>query len=122
MDLTIVTLQSEKEKFQILTEGSPFGISLIGQDGRYKYINPKFIEIFGYTLKDISTGREWFRKKHSDPEHRKQVISTWFSDLEELEIGEFKPRTHNVTCKDGSERVIQFGGVTMVTGEQFVII
>ena len=114
-------LNRERERFQILVEESPLGVSLIGKDGDYKYINPKFIEIFGYTLKDIPTGREWFRKAFPDPKNRKQVISTWISDLKKVKSGDTRPRTFTVTCKDGSKRVIQFLPVMMKAGDHLVI-
>ena len=114
-------LMREKEKFRILVEESPLGVSLIGTDGQYKYINDKFIEMFGYTLEDIPTGREWFRKAYPDPRYKDQIISTWISDLKKTKIGESQPRPFSVTCKDGSEKVIRFRPVSMETGEQLVI-
>ena len=114
-------LHREKEKFRVLVEGSPLGVLLIGDDGRYEYINPKFIEIFGYTLEDVPTGREWFRKAYPDQQYRNQVISTWISDLKKIEIWEARSRIFTVMCKDGSEKVINFRSVAMETGEQLVI-
>ena len=114
-------LRESEERFRILVEDSPLGISLIGKDGRYKYINPKFVETFGYTLKDIPTGRVWFRKAFPDEEYRHQVISTWKTDLENFKHGESRPQIFNVTCKDGSEKIIHFRPVTMETGDQFLI-
>ena len=111
----------EKEKFRILVEESPLGVSLIGKDRRYRYINDKFIEMFGYTLEDIPTGRDWFRKAYPDPRYRDRIISTWISDLKKTKIGESQPRPFSVTCKDGSEKVIHFRPVSMETGEQLVI-
>jgi PAS domain S-box-containing protein len=111
----------EKEKFRILVEESPLGVSLIGKDGQYKYINDKFIEMFGYTPEDIPTGRDWFRKAYPDPKYKDQIISTWISDIKETKIGESQPRPFSVTCKDGSEKVIHFRPVSMETGEQLVI-
>ncbi len=55
-------LSLERKRFQILTENAPFGMALIGKDGTFRYINPKFQELFGYDLKDIPSGREWFIK------------------------------------------------------------
>ncbi|GAI11725.1 unnamed protein product [marine sediment metagenome] len=95
-----------REKYRILVKESPLGVSIIGRDGHYRYINPKFVEIFGYTLEDIPTGREWFAKAYPDQEYRNQVISTWINDLKESKCGESRPRTFIVTCKDGSERVV----------------
>ena len=113
-------LGESREKYRMLAEKSPLGVSMIDDDGRYRYLNPKFVEMFGYTLDDIPTGREWFAKAYPNPEDRNQVISTWTADLEKSEIGEVRRRTFTVTCKDGSEKVICFRPVTLETGNQFV--
>jgi len=113
-------LQNEKEKFQVLVEESPLGVSIIGKDHNYKYINSKFTEIFGYTLEDIPTGREWFVKAYPDKEYRNQVISAWINDLKGTVHGESRPRTFTVRCKDGSEKVIYFRTVTMEAGDKFI--
>ncbi|MHC4455625.1 MAG: hybrid sensor histidine kinase/response regulator, partial [Planctomycetota bacterium] len=114
-------LDLEREKFRILIEESPLGASLIGKDGHYKYINPKFVEIFGYTLEDIPTGRDWFAKAYPDPQYRKDVISTWINDMKMAKDGESRPRIFHVRCKDGTEKIINFRLVTMAEGDQFVI-
>jgi PAS domain S-box-containing protein len=114
-------LQQEKERFRILVEESPLGVSLIGADGTYKYINPTFKEIFSYALEDIPTGREWFRSAYPDPEYRHQVISTWITDREASKAGEVRLRIFTVRCKDGSEKQIQFRSVTMENRDQLVI-
>jgi len=114
-------LRKEKEKFKILVEQSPLGVTLIGKDGRYQYINQRYVEMFGYTLDDVSTGQEWFKKAFPDPEYKKQIVSTWVNDQRELGVGEAVSRSFVVTCKDGSQKVIHFRPVTMETREQFVI-
>jgi PAS domain S-box-containing protein len=114
-------LRQEEEKFRTFFEESPFGISVIDESGEYKYINPKFIEIFGYTLKDIPTGNEWFKKAFPHSEYRHLAISAWRNDLKKSNFGESRPRTFKVTCKDGSEKIIHFKPVTLEAGSQFVI-
>ncbi|MBW2610621.1 MAG: PAS domain S-box protein, partial [Deltaproteobacteria bacterium] len=114
-------LDREKEKFRILVEELPIGVSLIGKDGHYKYLNLNFTEVFGYTLEDIHTGGHWFKKAYPDAEYRHQVISIWKNDLEASKIEESRLRTFNVKCKDGSEKMIQFRPVIMETGDQLVI-
>jgi PAS domain S-box-containing protein len=114
-------LRRENEKFQLLVERSPFGVSIIGPDGRYKYINPKFAEMFGYTLADIATGEEWFQKAYPDQEDRKKALSAWKGDLKTHKTGEFRPRTFDVRCKDGSIKTIKFRSLTMELGDQVVI-
>jgi diguanylate cyclase (GGDEF)-like protein/PAS domain S-box-containing protein len=114
-------LQPEKERFQVLVKEAPLGIAIIGKDNHYKYINPKFTDIFGYTLEDIPTGREWFRKAYPHEDYRKQVVSTWVNDMKTAKRGESRPRTFTARCKDGSEKVIYFRPVTMKSGDQFVM-
>jgi len=87
-------LHEEKEKFRFLVEELPIGVSVIGKEGHYKYLNPNFIEAFGYTTEDIPTGRDWFKKAYPDQEYRYQVSQIWKND--------FRP-------------------VTMETGDQLVI-
>jgi two-component system cell cycle sensor histidine kinase/response regulator CckA len=114
-------LRESEERFRILVEESPFGVSIIGKDGRYKYLNPTFRAIFGYDLKDIPTGRQWFSKAYPDEEYRKEAIAAWINDLQGKDPGESRPKNFTVTCKDGSEKAIHFRPVTMKTGDQFVI-
>lgn len=114
-------LRREEEKFRILVEKSPLGVSLIGEDGHYEYLNPKFIKMFGYTLEDIPAGRDWFIKAYPDSRYRHEVISTWIDDLEKCKTRESRPRSFKVSCKDGSEKEVYFWPVTMETGEQFVV-
>lgn len=114
-------LRGSEEKFRVLVEESPLAVSLIGIHGTYEYINPKFVDIFGYELEDIPTGREWFRKAYPDREYRNQAITSWISDQEEFKEGESRPRLFKVTCKDGSEKIIHFRPVMMASGEQVVM-
>jgi PAS domain S-box-containing protein len=114
-------LRTEKEKFEILVEESPLAVSLIGKKGEYKYINPEFEKMFGYTLDDIPNGRGWFAKAYPDPEYRDEVISAWVADIKKSQTGEARPRIFDVTCKDGSVKVIHFRPVTMQSGDQLVI-
>jgi len=113
-------LKREKEKFQILIEKSPLGVSIIGKNHNYKYVNPKFTEIFGYTLEDISTGQEWFAKAYPDKKYRDQAFAAWINDRKVTKHGEPMPQTFTVRCKDGSEKVIYFRAVIMETGDEFI--
>ncbi|MGZ3494927.1 MAG: ATP-binding protein [Thermodesulfobacteriota bacterium] len=124
MSWTIMEQQEEVSKYtrqlQMLSENAPFGMLMIDKDGTYKYINPKFTELFGYDLNDIPNGKTWFRKACPDPTYRHHVISTWIDDFEGFKSGGRKPRTFNVTCKDGTEKIINFIPVQLETGESLV--
>lgn len=109
------------EKFHLLVEKFPLPVALIGKTGSYEYINPKFTEVFGYSLEEIPDGRTWFKKAYPHKAYREQVISTWLKDLAESGPGEFRPQGFLVTCKDGRERHILFRSATMAEGGQLIV-
>ncbi|MGA2519112.1 MAG: PAS domain S-box protein [Thermodesulfobacteriota bacterium] len=113
-------LQTEKQRFQTLSENAPFGMVMIDKDGTFRYMNPKFRELFGYDLNDVPDGRTWFRKAYPDPTYRHNVISTWVNDLDSSNRGEKRPRTFTVTCKDGTKKIINFTPVQLETGENLM--
>jgi PAS domain S-box-containing protein len=114
-------LSASEEKFRTLVEESPLGISLIGKDGRYRYTNPAFKSMFGYTLEDIPDGSHWFQKAFPDKAYRDNVIQTWTADLVQTPVGQSRARVFIVTCNDGSRKEIYFRRVTMENMDQFVI-
>ena len=113
--------RDSEQKFRTLVEQSPLGISLIGKGGRYKYVNPRFQEIFGYTLNDCPIGKEWFKRAYPDESYRQKVMAAWTDDLQQSEDGQARPQVYTVTCKDGSRKRIHFRPVTMDNGDQFVV-
>jgi PAS domain S-box-containing protein len=110
-------LLTEKQKFQTVSENAPFGMAMTDQTGTFKYINPKFKELFGYDLSDIPDGKTWFRKAFPDPAYRHQVISTWIDDIGSQKPGEKIIRIFRVTCKDGTGKISEFSPVKLETGE-----
>ncbi|MEJ2224170.1 MAG: PAS domain S-box protein, partial [Syntrophobacterales bacterium] len=113
-------LFQDQEKYRLLAESSPLGIAVVDVNGRYTYLNPKFVEMFGYALDDIHTGREWFAKAYPDAAYRARILSDWKLYVQESQAGEAQPRVFTVTCKDGSAKVIKFRGVPLENGEQVI--
>lgn len=113
-------LSRERQKLQLLVEKSPFALTMINPEGNYTYVNPKFTELFGYTLEDIPTGKVWFEKAYTDPKRRKEALAAWFEDLRKHPLGETRPRTFPVTCKDGSEKLILFRAVTTEQSDHLI--
>jgi PAS domain S-box-containing protein len=114
-------LRESEKKFRTFVEITPLGISLIGENGFYKYINPQFTRIFGYTIEDIPTGTDWFNKAFPNNDYRQKVIETWIEDRKQIIVGQARPRIFSVTCKDRSRKEIHFRPVTMENLDQFVI-
>jgi PAS domain S-box-containing protein len=112
-------LFKSESRFRLLTENAPFGLSVMGSNRRFHYFNPKFAEIFGYTLEDLPDKQTWFEKAYPDQEYRSKVVAVWESDSVG-EAGEAPPRVFTVRCKDKSDKVIRFRAVVMEHGAQIL--
>ncbi|MEW5909364.1 MAG: response regulator [Thermodesulfobacteriota bacterium] len=126
IEIALYRIQIEKKlkeseiRFQQIAKLSPFPISIVESDGSYSYLNEKFIEVFGYTLEDIPSGREWFRKAFPDPEIRKKAISAWQEDLKHSKAYETRNREFKITCKNGEIRHIVICPVSLENKRQFI--
>ena len=114
-------IEETKERFQTLFQQAPFGIALLNEAGEFVWVNPKFIDMFGYAPEEVPNGRAWFRKAFPDPDLRARVVSAWKEDLATHGIGETRVRVFEVTCKDGSRKTIQFHPVRLHTREDLVV-
>ena len=110
----------EKKRFEALAENSPFGLVMIDLDGTFQYFNPKFREMFGYSLEEVPSGRKWFRVAFPEPNLRKEAISMWVRDLREARLGKQRARIFTVKCKDGGEKVINFRPVQLPSGSHLM--
>lgn len=113
-------LRESEQRFRSLVTSAPIGLCIIAKDDTYEYVNPKFVEIFGYTLDDVPTGKKWFEKAYPDPECRQKAIACWIEDLTGAKVGETRPRTFTVTCKNGSKKEIFFRPASLTDGRQLV--
>lgn len=114
-------LRDSEEKFRYMAEFSPFPLSIINDEGRYEYLNPSFIKIFGYNLLDIPTGKDWFKQAFPNPTSRVNAISSWKSDLEKFKEGKSLGDVFSVTCKNGVIRDILIRAVRMKNNKFLVI-
>ena len=105
-------LQRERETFYRTLQEAPNGVALIGKNGRYLYINAEFTNITGYTLEDIPTGKDWFRKAYPNPKYRRQLIELWKQDFARKAFD----RVFSVVCKDGAVKEIEFKGTVLDDG------
>jgi PAS domain S-box-containing protein len=113
-------LRDSEERFRTLAEKAPYGMVMIGDDGRFLYVNKAFIEMFGYDLSEAPNGKEWFRKAYPDPEIRREAISEWLTDLHESLPGQERPRVFTVCCKNGDYRRILFRPVQLESGRHLM--
>ena len=112
-------LFKSERRFRLLTENAPFGLSVMGSDWRFHYFNPKFTEIFGYTLADLPDKQTWFEKAYPNQEYRSKVVAVWEADSVG-DAGEAPPRVFTVRCKDESYKIVRFRAVVMEHGAQIL--
>jgi len=117
----IEKIRDSEERFRMIANLSPFPISIMDGASNYRYLNSMFERLFGYTLTDIPTGREWFEKAFPDANERNEAISTWKNDLAHSSPETARSRVFPVTCKDRTVRQVRFYAVTLGSGEQFVV-
>ena len=103
----------------MITELSPSPISIIDSAGNFRYVNKKFEQLFGYTLLDIPTDKDWLSKAFRDNTESANLIRTWKQDLEGTGAG--IPHKIPVTCNNGTIRQISIHPITIARDEQIVI-
>jgi len=114
-------LRASDSQFRQLAESSPFGVSITRPDLTFEYFNPKFTELFGYTIEDLPDKQTWFERAYPNEEYRKQVFSAWKADaVNDSKAGERKSRTFTVRCKDDKDKIIQFRVVLLKDERQLL--
>ena len=114
-------LRESEEKFRMLVEDAPFGLSIMRRDKSFEYFNKPFTHMLGYTLEDVPDKETWFALAYPDSEYRAKVASTWSADLgEKTPASEFKSRVFKVRCKSGEDKRIHFRAVKLKDGKQLL--
>ncbi len=111
-------LQKERETFFPILHKAPYGIALIDSDGKFIYINPTFTHITGYTLEDISSGRDWFHIASPFLEYRLEIINSWKKNV----IQKCIEKILSIACKNGEVKEIEFKPTLLDDGRILVIL
>ncbi|PKL57991.1 MAG: hypothetical protein CVV34_04660, partial [Methanomicrobiales archaeon HGW-Methanomicrobiales-5] len=114
-------IRDSEDRFRMITELSPFPISILDSSGNFQYLNKKFEQLFGYTISDIPTQKEWLSKAFPESTERMSAIYNRKPDLVCTEWDVVKPHLFPVTCQDGTIRQTHFCPITLASGEQFVV-
>jgi PAS domain S-box-containing protein len=114
-------IRESEDRFRMITELSPFPISIIDSTGNFRYANKKFEQLFGYTLDEITPGKDWLQKIFPDLTERTKAINTWKQGCGQEAWNEGKSQLFPVTCKDGTIRQIHYCPITLTGGEQCVV-
>ncbi len=103
-----MALKANEAKFRSMIEIIPVPMALNDGHDNFIYLNPAFIQTFGYELDETPTVADWQNKVYPDTDYQQWVNNTWKIRLEEVERehGPFKPLELNIRCKDGTERTV----------------
>ncbi len=114
-------IRESEERFRTLTEMAPFGLVVATGDERTEYVNPKFTDIFGYTIEDMPNASAWFARAYPSAMSSSKAAAVWRAEAAEIKrkygIGrEAAPRVFRAVCKDGSEKTVSFRAVLLEEG------
>ena len=104
-------LRASEETFRRLIEDSPIAVVVTaGQDNAVQLFSKKFTVLFGYTQADIPDLAHWWPLAYPDATYRAEVMAAWSARAEQAVTskGLMQPMEATVTCKDGSQRHIEF--------------
>jgi diguanylate cyclase (GGDEF)-like protein/PAS domain S-box-containing protein len=96
--------QNEKRLNDILNK-LPVAVSYCDNAGKILFMNPKLIELYGYTIEDTPTLDTWSEKTFPDEKYRKTRLNDWYMEIEKYKHALIKePITMYglYTCKDGT--------------------
>ncbi len=123
---TVAPVAPNEETFRQLFEAAPLPLALDlalnpTAQGSSRF-NRRFTEMFGYTAEDIPTVQHWWPRAYPDPVYRATIRDEWFRRLHlaDVEHPSITPIEATVTCKDGSQRAIEFFAASV--GEHLLVV
>ncbi|PKP52630.1 MAG: hypothetical protein CVT92_07815 [Bacteroidetes bacterium HGW-Bacteroidetes-1] len=104
-------LQENEEKFRKMVESFPLAIHLsVGIKQVTEYINPAFVNLFGYTIEDLPSFEQWWVLAYPDENYRLQIAEEWTKRVSEAiaNSSTIEPMDVVITCKDGSKKYVSW--------------
>ncbi|MDP1667264.1 MAG: PAS domain S-box protein [Methylobacter sp.] len=101
-------LKASEVKFRSIIEASPVPMAMNNDQLNITFLNPAFVQTFGYSMDDIPTLADWWPKAYPDLDYRQWVVETWQAELgqSEREHQPFQPMELNICSKDGALKTV----------------
>jgi PAS domain S-box-containing protein len=117
------SLMESETRFRQITELSPFPIMVIDRENTVEYLNPLFINIFGYTPKDIRSEQQWMEKAYPSPDYRQEVTKQWEMDSHSIASHtEIMVRTSQISSKNGTIKYVVSRMVALGNGKRLIVL
>ncbi|MCF2139980.1 MAG: PAS domain S-box protein [Candidatus Lokiarchaeota archaeon] len=91
------SLKQTQERYQRIVHHLPIPLVISNQNQEILYVNKKFEETFGYTLKDIPNNQKWIELAYPDPKYRAQVKVEGDKHQDSSDIA----RERQIVCHNG---------------------
>jgi len=105
------SLRESEQQIAQLIDNSPIAMVVsVGPKEHIERINQKFIEVFGYTIKDMPDTDHWWSLAYPDEKYREEIKALWQTRVEKAvrDKNRIDPMEAMVVCKDGSRRYVEF--------------
>ena len=115
-EIRTLELRESERNFSSIVETLPVAIyASTGVEQICTYLNPMFIELFGYTIEDVPTVDHWWPLAFPEKEYREKLKGEWTAKVgEAIETqSKIEPMEAEVTCKDGSKKYVSWGYVSV---------
>ncbi|MDO9268155.1 MAG: PAS domain S-box protein [Methylobacter sp.] len=101
-------LKASEVKFRSIIEASPVPMAMNNDQLNITFLNPAFVQTFGYSMDDIPTLADWWPKAYPDLDYRQWVVEMWQAELgqSEREHQPFQPMELNICSKDGALKTV----------------
>lgn len=115
-------LVAARKRYQLVCEQAPLALSIMLPDGTFEYLNPRFTELFGYTIQDLPHRAAWTSTSYPEQDQTDTVRAYWD------EIGKFHGVSGSpsltlavIRCKRGERKVARCRTVDLDDGKQICV-
>jgi PAS domain S-box-containing protein len=108
-------LKASEAKFRSVIDISPIPMALTDEQLKIIFLNPAFVQTFGYSIEDIPTLADWSLKAYPDPDYRHWVEATCplRQKQAEQEQSDLAPLEEAIRCKDNSIKTVLVSAATI---------
>ncbi|MBP6853205.1 MAG: PAS domain S-box protein, partial [Rhodoferax sp.] len=101
-------LVESESKFRGIIDASPVPMALNDGDHRFSFVNPAFLQTFGYSLDEVPTIDAWWHSSYPDPDRRAKTRLAWQGELARASNSgtAFTPMELLVRCRDGANKAV----------------
>ncbi|MFI3157212.1 MAG: EAL domain-containing protein [Methylococcaceae bacterium] len=95
--------KASETRLRSIIDASPVPMVLNDDQHNITFLNPAFIQTFGYTLADIPTLADWWTKASLDQKYREWMAATWQTMPADSQLS---PVELNIRCHSGSTKTV----------------